>query len=134
MPVLLVVTLTATGCSRKTAPPDPVPVPNVPNEPPVSQEQTVVLFRMLRFVPKDSTVTQGTVVMFINDDLVEHDVKIFPGTVTDPTSGSIADSPYMQPGGRWDYTFTEPGLYKLYCLSAEHWRLGMVGTIKVVSD
>ncbi len=70
------------------------------------------------------TIKAGTTITFINDDDM-HPHNIVSGTRTDPTT--LFYSGTLQPGQRWQYTFTTPGVYPYFCSIHP----GMDGTITV---
>ncbi len=57
--------------------------------------------------PTDVTVEVGDTVTWTNSDTAPH-------TVTSTGSGPL-DSPNMQKGDSWGFTFTQPGSYPYYC-------------------
>ena len=59
------------------------------------------------YAPGDVTVATGDTITWTNSDTAPH-------TVTS-TSGSVLDSPTMQQGDTWSFTFTLPGSYPYYC-------------------
>lgn len=72
------------------------------------------------FDPAQLTVTVGTTVIWRNVGVQVHDVH---------ARDHSFDSPSMQPGATFSYTFTKPGTYPYYC--APHEGDGMVGVIEV---
>ena len=58
------------------------------------------------------TVKAGTTITFINDDN-EHAHNVVSGTRNAPTQEFY--SGLLQPGQRWSYTFTTPGVYPYFC-------------------
>ncbi len=58
------------------------------------------------------TVKAGTTITFINDDN-DHAHNVVSGTRLAPTQGFF--SGLLQPGQRWQYTFTTPGVYPYFC-------------------
>ena len=58
------------------------------------------------------TIKAGTTITFINDDN-DHAHNIVSGTRSAPTKDFY--SGLLQPGQRWQYTFTTPGVYHYYC-------------------
>lgn len=94
------------------------------------------LVRMLdnRYVPADVEVRVGGSLEFVNDGRVDHNVIDASGAF-DSRDGGVGDH---EPGESWSYTFTEPGVYSIYCSlhatknnSTGVWS-GMVGTITVI--
>ena len=59
------------------------------------------------YTPSDITVTAGDTVTWTNSDTAPH-------TVTS-TGGGPLDSPTMQKGDTWSFTFTQAGSYPFYC-------------------
>ena len=59
------------------------------------------------FNPAAITVTQGSTVTWTNQDTAPH-------TVTS-TAGGPLNSPTMQKGDSWSFTFTKAGTYSYYC-------------------
>jgi Cu+-exporting ATPase len=57
------------------------------------------------------TIKAGTTITFINDD--EHAHNVISGTRAAPTQEF--SSGLLQPGQRWSYTFTAPGVYHYFC-------------------
>jgi Cu+-exporting ATPase len=72
----------------------------------------------------NKTVTAGTTITFINDDN-DHAHNVVSGTRTAPTQEF--SSGILEPGQRWSYTFTTPGVYHYFCSLHP----GMDGTITV---
>jgi len=70
------------------------------------------------------TVKAGTTITFINDDN-DHAHNVISGTRAAPTQGF--SSGLLQPGQRWQQTFTTPGVYPYFCSLHP----GMDGTITV---
>ena len=70
------------------------------------------------------TIKAGTTITFINDDN-DHAHTVVSGTRQAPTKDFY--SGLLQPGQRWQYTFTTPGVYPYFCSL----HLGMDGTITV---
>jgi Cu+-exporting ATPase len=58
------------------------------------------------------TIKAGTTITFINDDN-DHAHNIISGTRQAPTKDFY--SGLLQPGQRWQYTFTTPGVYPYFC-------------------
>jgi len=58
------------------------------------------------------TIKAGTTITFINDDN-DHAHNVVSGTRTAPTQAFY--SGLLQPGQRWSYTFTTPGVYPYFC-------------------
>ncbi len=73
------------------------------------------------------TIKVGTTITFINDDN-DHAHNVVSGTRNAPTQGFY--SGLLQPGQRWSYTFTTPGVYPYFCSLHP----GMDGSITVSSS
>jgi amicyanin len=58
--------------------------------------------------PATLTVPLGTTVTWTNEDTAPHDVQTSAGPAT-------LDSPLLDQGEEWSYTFTTPGTYDYYC-------------------
>ena len=79
------------------------------------------------FYPGDLTVSAGTVVTWTNQDTVVHSATsgTSDGSVGQPDG--FFDSGLVDPGGTFEFTFTEPGTYAYFC-TPHPW---MQGTITV---
>ncbi len=60
----------------------------------------------------DKTIKVGTTITFINNDDA-HAHNVVSGARTTPTQAFY--SGLLQPGQRWQYTFTTPGVYSYFC-------------------
>jgi len=60
----------------------------------------------------NKTIKAGTTIAFINDDN-DHAHNVVSGTRAAPTQDF--SSGLLQPGQRWSYTFTTPGVYHYFC-------------------
>jgi Cu+-exporting ATPase len=60
----------------------------------------------------NKTIKAGTTIIFINDDN-DHAHNVVSGERTAPTQDFY--SGILQPGQRWSYTFTTPGVYHYFC-------------------
>jgi plastocyanin len=69
------------------------------------------------FLPETLTVSSGTTVSWLNNSTVDHTV----------TSNTALFDEYLEPDGRFEYTFTEAGTYNYVC----NLHPGMTGTIIV---
>ena len=69
--------------------------------------------RELYYAPSPSTVLNGTMVNWTNDDNVFH-------TVTSTESPSILDSGFMQPRKKFTFIFDAPGTYNYFCILHPH--------------
>ena len=76
----------------------------------VGQRTTAKMPDMFRHGNK--TIKAGTTITFINDDN-DHAHTVVSGTRTAPTQDFY--SGLLQPGQRWHYTFTTPGVYHYFC-------------------
>jgi plastocyanin len=72
------------------------------------------------FSPNPIQVSVGSTVTWINDDTVIHTVN----SGTSPTESGLFTSPIINPGGTFEYTFTEAGEVPYFCLLHPN----MVGT------
>jgi plastocyanin len=88
----------------------------------VGQRTTAAMPDLFRNGTK--TVKAGTTIVFINDDN-DHTHNVVSGTREAPTQQF--SSGLLQPGQRWSYTFTTPGVYHYFCSLHP----GMDGTITV---
>ncbi len=91
-----------------------------------------VAIRNMAFDPSSLSVTKGTTVTWTNDDPVYH-------TVTSDANGVPLNSPNLNPGESWSYTFAEDGTYAYHCTphstydaSMGMW-MGMTATVVVGS-
>ena len=84
----------------------------------------------LRFNPDDIRVKVGQTVVFKNNDAVRHNV--IQSTVEDALSGNPGfQSPILQAGDQWEFTFNEKGEYPLVCNLDGHHLAGMKATVTV---
>lgn len=60
------------------------------------------------YSPATLTITVGTTVTWTNEDTAAHDVQTSSGPAT-------LDSPMLDQGEQWSYTFTTAGTYDYYC-------------------
>ena len=77
------------------------------------------------YLPLNLEISVGTVVTWINDDSVPHNIQSLD------ESGNVIDwfnSPPLNTGDRFEFTFDESGVYNYYC-SFHPWRVGSV-TVK----
>src|SRR5690606_31582761 len=61
------------------------------------------------FAPGELTVSVGTTVVWTNRDTVPH-------TVTSVETPHALDSPVIESGVQYRYTFTTPGRYEYFCV------------------
>jgi amicyanin len=80
----------------------------VPEASPAHATNRTVTMSGYAFAPATLTITAGGTVTWTNQDTAPHNVKT--------TSAPVAlDSPMLNRGGTWSYTFTTPGTYRYYC-------------------
>ncbi len=74
------------------------------------------------YLPLNLEVPVGTTVTWVNDDSVPHNIQSM-----DETGNVIQlfNSPPMNTGDRFDFTFEEAGVYNYFC-SFHPWRVGVV--------
>ena len=77
------------------------------------------------YLPLNLEILVGTTVIWTNDDSVPHNIQSQDefGNVTD-----LFNSPPMNTGDTFEYTFDEEGVYNYFC-SFHPWRVGLV-TVK----
>ncbi len=86
-----------------------------------SDDKTVVVQLGEHFFdPSSITVKVGTTVIWRNNGQQVHDVHARDGSF---------DSPLLNPGNTFTFTFTKPGLYRYYCIP--HEGDGMIGQVEV---
>ena len=76
-------------------------------------------------MPLNLEISSGTTVSWVNDDSVPHNIQSLD------VSGNVIDwfnSPPLNTGDKFEFTFEEPGVYNYYC-SFHPWRVGSV-TVK----
>ncbi len=89
----------------------------------------------LKFSPATITIGAGETVRWSNSSIMIHTVTADPKLAKRPDSVVLPDSaqPFnsgnILPGGKFDYTFTVPGIYRYFCLP--HESFGMTGTVVV---
>ena len=77
------------------------------------------------YLPLNLEITKNTKVVWVNEDSVPHNIQ------SQDEFGKVSDmfnSPPMNTGDRFEYTFDEAGAYNYYC-SFHPWRVGIV-TVK----
>ncbi|HYG58150.1 MAG TPA: plastocyanin/azurin family copper-binding protein [Symbiobacteriaceae bacterium] len=90
-----------------------------------------VNMKNLKYVPGAFTVKKGTVVTFVNQDGMAHNVvQIAQKEMSKGQPGFISD--VIGPGKSWSVTMDQPGTYPILCTESAHYTSGMVGTITVV--
>ena len=74
------------------------------------------------YIPLNLEAPAGTAVTWVNDDSVPHNIQSQDddGRVTD-----LFNSPPMDTGDRFEFTFEEEGTYSYFC-SFHPWRVGTV--------
>ena len=78
----------------------------------------IINIKSFTFNPETVTIDAGTVVTWVNMDDVKH---------TATSDENMFDSPLLEKGDKFSYTFSEPGTYTYYCKPHPY----MVGTIIV---
>ena len=74
------------------------------------------------YSPLNLEIPVGTTVTWVNEDSVPHNVQ------SQDESGKVTDvfnSPMLNTGDRFEFTFEEEGIYKYHC-SWHPWRVGLV--------
>lgn len=111
-----------TGAPPTTA---PTAAPAVPAPPtaapaqaqasPAAKSNNVVTIRISDYAyqPDRITVPVGTTVVWANEDEEQHDV-------TSEGGPNVLDSPDLGQGGRFSFTFNQPGEYKYYCVPHDY--------------
>ena len=77
------------------------------------------------YLPLNLEITTNTKVIWVNDDSVPHNIQ------SQDELGNVIDlfnSPPLNTGDRFEFTFEEAGVYNYYC-SFHPWRVGVV-TVK----
>ena len=72
------------------------------------------------FDPSSITIKVGTTVIWRNNGQQVHDIHARDGSF---------NSPLLNPGNSFTFTFTKPGLYRYYCIP--HEGDGMIGQVEV---
>ena len=65
----------------------------------------------LKFLPPEIDIEAGTTVLWVNQDVVAHNV-----THKVKLEDQLFDSPFLATGERFSFTFDKPGVYPVYCL------------------
>lgn len=113
--VVLVLTLIMGGCT--TAPQTPVP-PVTPSpvtttiQPPGAGEVTIII-ENYAFNPPEITISRGTTVTWVNQDLFDHQVT--NDATTSYERGAIFKSDPLSEGESYAFTFNTSGTYPYYC-------------------
>ncbi len=95
----------------------PAPQSKTAATPAAAADNTISL-KDMAFTPNALQVATGTTVTWVNNDTVEH-------TVTSDTK--LFDSGQIAAGGKFSYTFAQPGSYAFHC----NVHTSMTGTITV---
>lgn len=88
-----------------------------------------------KFIPDKVSIKTGQTVEWINTAASLHSVDADPSMVANPKDVVLPpgakpfDSGFMQPGAKFQHTFTTPGVYKYTCVP--HEADGMKGEIDV---
>jgi plastocyanin len=88
-----------------------------------------------KFIPEKVSIKAGQTVEWVNNAATLHSVDADPSMVQNskdvvlPAGAKPFDSGFMQPGVKYDHTFTTPGVYKYTCVP--HEADGMKGEVDV---
>jgi plastocyanin len=74
---------------------------------PLEAEVTRIEIDDLGFTPANVTIPAGTEVEWINTGVLPHQIA--------SSSLDFDDSPLLQPGERYRFTFAQPGTYDYFC-------------------
>ena len=74
------------------------------------------------YLPINLEVTVGTTVTWVNDDSVPHNIQSMDG---EGNTIQLFNSPPMNTGDRFVFTFEEAGSYNYFC-SFHPWRVGVI--------
>ena len=111
----------AASTARPTQSVSAAPVTATPASATSADEKTVVVQLGEHFFdPSSITVKVGTTVIWRNNGQQTHDIHARDGSF---------DSPLLNPGNTFTFTFTKPGLYPYYCIP--HEGDGMIGQVEV---
>jgi len=97
-----------------------------PVETSIIEDQNMITITQFLFVPGAIEVTQGTTITWFNQDVTPHTVT--SGIRDEENVGEIFDSPELQPGQEFSYTFNETGEYPYFC----RYHPNMTGRISVI--
>jgi len=110
---LILTVALAVSCQSETPAPAPPYVPDegtplAPGEPeePATPPQIEVIIQGSTFIPDTQNIPAGALVLWYNDDLVDH-------TVT--ARDNSFDSGMISPNETFEYTFEQPGEVEYYC-------------------
>lgn len=76
--------------------------------PPPPPEEVTIEIKNFAFVPANVSVEPGTKVTWTNRDTLQH-------TATSDATGVPIDSPYLNQGDSWSFTFNQNGTYAYHC-------------------
>lgn len=100
--------------------------------------QTILIsMEMVAYSPKEVVIPPGTTVRWVNNESFAMPHDVVQGTsdelraFLDGNFEPLFQSPVLNPGDFWEYTFTEEGEYAYGCTQLMHFMAGMVGTITV---
>jgi len=111
----------AANTARPTQSVSAAPVTATPASATSTDDKTVVVQLGEHFFdPSSITVRVGTTVIWRNNGQQTHDIHARDGSF---------DSPLLNPGNTFTFTFTKPGLYPYYCIP--HEGDGMIGQVEV---
>ncbi len=111
----------AASTARPTQSVSAAPVTATPASTTSADDKTVVVQLGEHFFdPSSITVRVGTTVVWRNNGQQTHDIHARDGSF---------DSPLLNPGNTFRFTFTKPGLYPYYCIP--HEGDGMIGQVEV---
>ena len=114
-------TAPAASTARPTQSVSAAPVTATPASTTSADDKTVVVQLGEHFFdPSSITVRVGTTVVWRNNGQQTHDIHARDGSF---------DSPLLNPGNTFTFTFTKPGLYPYYCIP--HEGDGMIGQVEV---
>lgn len=85
--------------------------------------------RNLAFAQRDIEIESGTTVTWVNEDPFPHAVA--HGTPDLALAEKAFYSGDFDSGWSYSYTFTEPGVYEIYCSTPGHFAAGMTMTVTV---
>src|SRR5690625_3608634 len=89
-----------------------------------------VSMKNFRFDPAEIRVQTGQKIIFQNDDMIQHNVV--QATVEQGLTGPYGfESPRINAGESWEYTFNEAGEYPIICNVDAHHLAGMTATVIV---
>lgn len=99
-PVSPVEQMPATDNSSQAPLPEPAAAPS-------PSESVSIIIRSFAFEPADVAIKKGTTIAWTNRDSINH-------TVTDD-NGGVLDSPILNQGQNFSFTFTSPGEFNYHC-------------------